>query len=319
MTTTKKDKPKHLGRGLASLLGPITSGPAKHDNTPSATSAASKSLAESEFHVSMRHLSLDSIQPNPYQPRSSYNQSDLEDLAASIKSSGLLQPIIVRPDGPAYQLIVGQRRLLAARLAKLQTIPAIVRPATEEQMLELALVENIHRSDLNPIERGTAYKNYIETFSLTQTEAAQRLGENRSVVANYLRLLELPQHIREMLTDGRLTMGHARAILALPTDQLRRQLANRALAGRLNVREVERLVRKYLAGADKPLRKPATKPPHIADLENRLTAHLATKVTVETRKKGRQGRIIIEFYSLDDFDRLTETLGLTVGEQAAEL
>ena len=149
---------------------------------------------------------------------------------------------------------------------------------------------------------------------MTQSEAAQRLGENRSVVANYLRLLDLPEDVKQMLVDGRLSMGHAKAILALPTDELRRKLANRALAGRLSVREVEHLVRKHTTGSAQARPGAGQKPAHILDLENRLTTQLGTKVSIETRKNGQRGKIVIEFYSLDEFDRIIDGLGLTCEE-----
>jgi len=177
------------------------------------------------------------------------------------------------------------------------------------------LVENIHRVDLNPIERAKAYRDYLNTFSITQTEASERLGEDRSVVANYLRLLDLPQEIKQMLVEGKLAMGHARAILALPTDEMRRKLANRAMAGRLSVREVEKLVRRYLAGTGKENKNARSKPPHIIDLERKLAEQLSTKVNVETRKNGQRGKIIIEFYSLDEFDGIIDRLGLTYQEE----
>jgi ParB family chromosome partitioning protein len=177
-------------------------------------------------------------------------------------------------------------------------------------MLELALVENIHRTNLNPIERAKAYQNYLSTFSLTQAEAAERLGEDRSVIANYLRLLDLPDEIKQMLAEGQLSMGHARAILALPTDELRRKLANRALAGNLSVREVERLVRKYLTGTGQAKSTVRSKPAHILDMESKLSSQLGTRVSIETRKNGQRGKVVIEFYSLDEFDRITERIGL---------
>jgi ParB family chromosome partitioning protein len=177
------------------------------------------------------------------------------------------------------------------------------------------LVENIHRTDLNAIERAKAYQNYLSGFSLTQAEAATRLGQDRSVISNYLRLLDLPDEIKQMLINGQLNMGHARAILALPTDDLRRKLANRAMAGRLSVRDVERLVRKYLTGVDQPRKTVSSKPPHILDLESRLGSRLGTRVCIETRKNGQRGRIVIEFCSLDEFDRITESIGLTALER----
>ena len=243
-----------------------------------------------------------------------WDEQELEELAASIKANGIIQPVIVRPVGEAFELITGERRVRAAKIAGLDTVPAIVRHATDEEMLELALVENIHRTNLNPMERAEAYQRYVSEFSLTQSEAAQRLGEDRSVVANYLRLLDLPADIKRMLVDEQLSMGHAKAILALPTDERRRKLANRAMAGRLSVREVERLVRKYTTGSTAARGAASSKPAHIADLETRLTGQLGTKVVIETRKNGQRGKIVIEFYSLDEFERIIDGLGLTCEE-----
>jgi len=311
MTTTKSRKAKHLGRGLASLLGPITTEADSTNQPVTITSIEANLPQEKTLQEPLHQIPVESIKPNRYQPRIGWDSEKLEELAASIKSNGLIQPILVRPLGNEFELIAGERRLRAAKLAELKTIPAIVRKASDEQLLEIALIENIQRSDLNPIERAQGYKNYIETFSLTQTEAAERLGENRTVITNHLRILELPEQVKQMLIDGRLSMGHARAILALPTEPLRRKLANRALAGRLSVREVEKLVRKYLTSSEKSAKTAHNKPPHIYDLEDKLTNLLRTKVAIETTKNGQRGRIIIEFYSLDEFDQITERLGLT--------
>ncbi|MBN1805149.1 MAG: ParB/RepB/Spo0J family partition protein [Sedimentisphaerales bacterium] len=307
---SKKEKARHLGRGLQSLLSPITSmTEEKYDHFPSQQTDANFP-DDKELQDSLRELDLKSITPNPYQPRQVWDDQDLSDLAESIRANGIIQPIVVRPSGSKFQLIAGERRFRAAHLAALETIPAIVRNASDKELLEWSLVENIHRVGLNPIERATAYQDYISTFSLTQSQAAERLGEDRSVVSNYLRLLDLPQEIRQMLTDGQLSMGHARAILALPTDELRRKLANRALTGRLSVREVERLVRKYITSTNQSKSTIRTKPPHILDLERKLSSQLSTKVNIDTRKNGQRGRIIIEFYSLDEFDNITERMGL---------
>ena len=315
MIVQKKEKPRHLGRGLQSLLGPITI-PEIEANQPIPIVTISSNISiDKDLHSSMREISLDSILPNRYQPRTVWDQQELSDLAHSIQANGVIQPIIVRPVGAKFELIAGERRFRAAQLAELTTIPAIIRQATDEQLLEMALVENIHRTNLNPIERASAYQNYISTFSLTQDQAAQRLGEDRSVVANYLRLLDLPEEVRQMLIDGQLTMGHARAILALPSDELRRKLANRAMAGRLSVREVERLVRRYLSSTGQAKTSARSKPAHILDLENKLTSHLGTRVGIETRKNGQRGKIVIEFYSLDEFDRITEKIGLASIEE----
>ncbi|MHC4693354.1 MAG: ParB/RepB/Spo0J family partition protein [Planctomycetota bacterium] len=316
MAIRKKEKQKHLGRGLESLLGPITSARQAYANRKKPDEPTDAIFPpDKELQESLREISIDSISPNPYQARTVWDQEELEELAESIKANGVIQPIIVRAATGGYELIAGERRFRASKLASLKTIPALVRQATDQQLLELALIENIHRVDLNPIERAKCYQSYLTTFSLTQTEAAQRLGEDRSVIANYMRLLDLPNEIKQMLAKRQLTMGHARAIIALPTDEIRRKLANRAMAGRLSVREVERLVRKYLTGTAETNKTEIPKPPHITDLEGKLCTQLGTKVTIETRKKGNRGKIIIEFHSLDEFDRIAEKIGLETVEK----
>jgi ParB family chromosome partitioning protein len=240
-----------------------------------------------------------------------WNEEELNELAESIRQNGILQPVVVRPVADdRYEIIAGERRFRAAQLAGLSDIPVMIRQANDRQMLELALVENIHRADLNPVERAMAYQNYITTFNISQTDAAERLGEDRSVVANFLRILELPQEIKDMLVAGTLSMGHARAILALPTEPLRRTLAHKAMAGRLSVREVERFVNKYLDDSKKTAPEKREKATHIVDLEKQLQQILGTKVRIESSRRTHKGRIIIEYYSLDDFERLAETIGL---------
>ena len=315
MIEAKREKPRHLGRGLESLLGPITSlSTDKNESLPEGH-LQPKLPSEKELGASLREIEVDKIRVNPYQARTVFNEEELNDLANSIKSNGVIQPIIVRPAGQGYELIAGERRFRASQIASLRKIPALVRKASDEQMHEWSLIENIHRVDLNPIERARAYREYVNAFSLTQAQAAERLGEDRSVVANYLRLLDLPQEIKDMLAEKKLSMGHARAILALPTDDLRRKLANRAMAGRLSVREVEKLVRRYLTSTGQERQSTRTKAPHIVDLEKRLASQLATKVNIETRKNGQKGKIIIEFYSLDEFDGILERLGLAFAEE----
>ena len=315
MTDRKKEKPRHLGRGLESLLGPIMSVSAPANPAILAVETEPNFPPDKQLRKSLQEIGIAAISPNPYQARTAWNQQELDDLAESIKANGVIQPIIVRRKATGFELIAGERRLRAAQIAGLEQIPAVVRTATDEEMLELALVENIHRSDLNAIERAKAYQNYLNTFSLTQAEAATRLGEDRSVIANYLRLLDLPIEIREMLLQGQLNMGHARAILALPTDELRRKLANRSLAGRLSVREVERLVRKHMTGTEQPRASSRSKPAHILDLESKLTRQLGSKVIIEPRKGGQRGRITIEFHSLNEFDRILESIGLVSMEE----
>ncbi len=315
MADRKREKPKHLGRGLQSLISPIILDGSETEQVLSSPPAVSIFPPDKELRESLQKIDIDSISPNPYQARTVWNEQELSELTESIRANGIIQPILVRPIGTGFQLIAGERRLRAAELASLTSVPALVRRASDEQLQEWALVENIHRVDLNPIERAKAYHEYISTFSLTQAEAAERLGEGRSVIANHIRLLDLPQVIKQMLADGQLSMGHARAILALPTDELRRKLANRAMAGRLSVREVERLVRKYLAGTGQVNTTVRSKPPHILDIENKLSSRLSTKVSIETRKSGQRGKVIIEFYSLDEFDGILERIGLACGEE----
>lgn len=327
MALGKGEKPRHLGRGLEALLGPISTPPApvapqlppveRITPEPRIDPVVVVALPpDKEVADSFRNLPLSSIRVNPYQARTVWNDEDLRELTDSIKANGVVQPVIVRQFQGNYQLIAGERRFRAAEKAGLTTIPAVVREVTDEQLFEWSLVENIHRRDLNPLERAKAYQHYLGAFSLTQSEASERLGEDRSVIANYLRLLDLPDELKQMLADGRLSMGHARAILALPTDELRRKLANRALAGRLSVREVERLVRMHLA--EQPVQKPAprAKAANIVDLEGKLCRHLGTRVSIDTKKSGRSGRITIEFDSLDEFDRITDVLGIASSEEA---
>jgi ParB family transcriptional regulator, chromosome partitioning protein len=316
MDGQKTEKPRHLGRGLESLLGPIMMSTAVEPPIATGGSKPPGLPPDKELRNALVDVPVDVIAPNPYQARSVWNDDDLRELSESIRANGVIQPILVRSFQGGYQLIAGERRLRATKMAGLATIPALVREVVDDEMFEWSLVENIHRRDLNPIERAKAYQRYLNAFSLTQAEAGERLGEDRSVISNYLRLLELHEEIRDMLVDGRLSMGHARAILGLPTDELRRKLANRALAGRLSVREVERLVRKYTTEQKPGGLKEATKLPHIVDLENKLRRQLGTRVAIETRRNGQRGRIVIEFDSLDHFDRITEALGLACGDGA---
>jgi len=298
-----KKKQKHLGKGLQALLGPISMESATDTSIQSEKNNGASQLKE---------ISLSHITPNPHQPRKVWDEGELTQLVDSIKANGVIQPIILRDSEDGYQLIAGERRWRASKIAELKTIPAIVRNATESQMIELALVENIHRSNLNPIERAQAYKLYIEQFNLTQSQAAERLGESRPVVANFIRLLDLPSEIQSMLINSQLSMGHARAILAIPSGDIRKKIANMALAGRLSVREIEKLVKKHLSGKSSGKTVVIETSPHILDLESKLRGELGTKVQIKTNKDGKKGRIVIDFFSLDEFERLTERMGVHI-------
>ncbi len=312
----KTVKTRHLGRGLEALLGP----PMETGSPRLSTSEDVRdgpNLLEPNKLQTVSEIPLTAISPNPQQARKVFDEEKLNELAASIQANGIVQPIVVRRGPAGFQLIAGERRFRASQRIALETIPAFVRDASEEQMLELALVENIHRAELNPLERAKAYKSYIDQFGLTQTEAAKRLGEERSVVSNHLRLLDLPTDLAQFLVDGQLTMGHAKAILSLPTEELRRKLANRALSGRLNVREVERIVRKYTEGKkhEETGRKTSDKAPHIVELEGRLSQQIGSRVRIETKKNGQRGKMVIEFRSLDEFDQVLEKLGVNCHDE----
>ena len=318
----KTSRPRHLGKGLEALLGGavgpgISSAqgnvgsvvPLSPTSVNAAESADENADTRKDYYFEEIDIAL--VSPNPYQVRHTWNEKELEELSQSIIENGIIQPVIVKALEAGYQLIAGERRYRAAKMAGLEKIPAIVRAVSDSQMMEVAIIENIHRSNLNPVERALAYRDYMSRFSMTQAQMGEKLGQDRSVIANYLRLLDLPTEIKDMLADGRLSMGHARAILSLESDELRRKIANRALAGRLSVREVERLVRLYLTDSEQAVAKKKIKSPHILELEDRLKMHLGTKVAIDTKKNGQKGKITIEFNSLDEFDRITERLGLT--------
>ncbi|NQT54051.1 ParB/RepB/Spo0J family partition protein [bacterium] len=247
------------------------------------------------------------IHPNPSQPRQVFDPDSLAELVGSITRNGVLQPILVRRDGDAYELIAGERRWRAAQQAGFTTIPAIVRAATDNESLELALIENIQRRDLNPIEQAYAYKDLIERFGLTQEEAAERLGKKRSSIANILRLLDLPQDIQETVSRGTLSMGHARALLSLPDRAEQRRVAARVARDELSVRQTERLVSQQLRSTTKTQTQDTTKPPHVLDLEAKLRHALGTRVSIFHAKTDR-GKIQIDFFSDDDFQRILGVL-----------
>jgi ParB family chromosome partitioning protein len=247
-------------------------------------------------------LSLGRIIPNRYQPRKIFRQEELSELAVSLKAKGAIQPIIVRKvDGEKYELVAGERRWRAAQMAGLSTLPAWVREVPEEELLDWALIENLHREDLNPVETAQAYRRLLTERGLTQEQVADRVGQERSTVANFLRLLSLPMEIQEDLAEGRLSMGHAKAILSAGGPDAQLMLWRRITSEKLSVRQAE--------GASRPSSKtesPARKPPEVTDLEGRLSRSLGTRVRIQPRGKG--GKIIVEFYSLEELDRLIDRL-----------
>jgi ParB family transcriptional regulator, chromosome partitioning protein len=255
--------------------------------------------------TTVQEISLAELEMNPFQPRRHFNQAALEELAATIREHGVLTPVVVRRGPKGLQVIAGERRIRAARLAGLTRIPAVVKDASDSQALEMALVENLQREDLNPLESAEAYQRLIEEFKLTQEEVAGRLGRDRSSVTNALRLLKLPRRIQEDLATGMLSEGHARAILGLekPADQLK---ARDVVVKRgLTVRETEALVRR-LRGGSPARRRLESQDPNLAAIEDQLRAVLGTKVHIV--RDGKGGTLQINFFSSDDLTRIVEAI-----------
>jgi len=256
-------------------------------------------------------LPVEEIEANPDQPRTRFVDASLEELAASISEHGVLQPIVVRRlSGGGHRLIAGERRLRAARLAELECVPCIVREMDDEKALEVALVENLQREDLNPIDEAHGYETLMEMSGLSQSEIAGRVGKDRSTVANALRLLDLPLLVREMITAGELSAGHGRALLAVSPQGDLEALARKAAAKGLSVREVEALARRGRKRRKTARRRPTTDPV-IRDLEERLQRLFGTLVRIE--RMGNEGTIRIEYYSQEDLERVLELL-LSLGE-----
>jgi ParB family chromosome partitioning protein len=272
---------KALGRGLSALL--------------------SDSLAQGD---ELLEVDIELIEPNPHQPRLNFDEKKLDELAQSIQANGLVQPILLRrlPHGN-YQIVAGERRWRAAQRAGIQRINAVVREIPDARLLELALIENIQREELNPIEEAHAYQRLIRDFKMTQDEMALRVGKDRSSVANHLRLLKLPVTIQKMLEDGSLTAGHARALLALETEQLQLKMANEIVNGHLSVRDTERAVKRASSGSK--IRENSTALRNDANIraaELKMKRFLGTQVKIQLSQNG--GKIEIEFSSLGELDRI---------------
>ena len=273
-----------LGRGLDALIGGRPSPPA---------------LPEPE--VAATEIALDSIDRNPAQPRRVFDRNELDALAASIREHGVLQPIVVTRIGARFRLIAGERRVQAARLAGLERVPAVFRDNDRHSPLELALIENLQRSDLNAIEEAHAYRALIEDHSLTQDDIATRVGRKQSTISNTLRLLSAPQELQDAVVDGLISEGHLRALLALDGEQAKLVL-RQVITNRLNVRQTEALARRLASGP----RRRRQHDPDTARAEGELRAALGTKVQIRRGRRG--GRITIDFYSVEEFERLHELL-----------
>lgn len=293
--TNNKQKKSGLGRGLESLFYQVEEEPLDTEK--------------------VEELTISEIRANPYQPRKTFDQTALQELADSIKQSGVFQPIIVRKSTiKGYELIAGERRLRASKLAGKKTIPAIVRQLDDTQMIEIAIVENLQREDLSTLEEAQAYNMMMEKLNLTQDQVAEKMGKSRPYIANYLRLLSLPEQVKKYVNDGKLSMGQARTLLALKDKQDMIQLAQQVVEQQLTVRQIEEIVQQKNE-AQKPVikpkatsNKPIVKPAYITAVEERMQEYFGTTATVH--QKGDKGKIEIEFLSQSDFIRILDLLNI---------
>ncbi len=271
-----------------------------------------KKQSEELAPLGFQLVEIKKIQPNPDQPRQTFSEESILELAESIKEKGILQPVIVSKNADGFILICGERRLRAATICGLDKIPAIVNDLAPQEFLEWGLIENIQREDLNPLEEARAYQKLMEQNALSQDQVAKRVGKNRVTVANMVRLLRLPEPVREMLALGSLSSGHARALLGLLTPEHQRQLAKRIVEENLSVRQVEAIVGRSAAHR-RSAKVARNLSPEIIDLESQLTKWFGTQVKIFPRKNKNQGRLEIQYFSLDDLDRILEKAGLPKG------
>jgi ParB family chromosome partitioning protein len=285
-----KRKKMALGKGLAALIPDMET---EHEN-------------KKDYFYCDTHL----IRPNRFQPRRRFTDEDLAELSESIKSQGILQPLLVRQDKTGYELITGERRLRAAKRAGLTQVPVLIKRVNDDKLLEMAIVENIQREDLNPIEEAEAYHRLITQLKLTQDQASARVGKSRSAVANFLRLRQLPDQIKADITDGTLSMGHARALLGAETSAQQLAAWRSVISKKLSVRETEALIKRLKAEKRKHrVSENRSEQIHLSRLAEDLSRHFGTKIMI--KKHGQKGKVVIEFYSNDDLDRLIHRLRQT--------
>ena len=284
---------KALGKGINALIPDFEMGvPESHENGPAKNT----------------ELLIDEISPNRFQPRKYFDDDKLEELVTSIRDNGVLQPIVVQKVEAGYKLVVGERRWRASKKAGLKKIPAVIREVTEAQALELAIIENIHRQDLNPLEEADAYARLADEFALTQEMIAKRVGKSRTAVANTLRLLKLSRNIKEDLISGKISMGHARALLGLDNAGQMEALRKEIFKQDLTVRQIEsRVSRLKQSVSKKPVSLVSKKNIFIKDLEKEFERRLGTKVDIKPAKKG--GKLVVTYYSDDDLDRIKDLIG----------
>jgi ParB family chromosome partitioning protein len=285
--SSKKHKKVALGRGLDALLPEI------------------EGVGDSSREYFQ--CDIEQIRPNRYQPRLRFADTELEELSRSIKEQGVLQPLIVRKDKNGYELAMGERRLRAAKMAGLQQVPVVLKNISDSDLLEMSIVENVQREDLNPMEEAEAYHRLIAEFDLTQDKVATRVGKSRSAVANFLRLRQLPEQIQTSLRDGSLSMGHARTILGADSSAQQRAIWRTVVSKKLSVRETELLIKRLKAEKKKPKKSPSdSKEIYFSDVADNLSRYFGTRVQIKYR--GKRGKVEIEFYSNEDLDRLIRLL-----------
>ncbi len=289
------DKRKVLGRGLDSLL------PAARATATAAVAAPVQPTGDL-----VRELPIDQIDQNPYQTRTHWNEAALNELASSIRVSGVLQPVTVRSNNGRFQLITGERRWRASQIAGKTTVPAIVRQVSNEQAMEMTIIENLQREDLNPMEQAHAYERLSQEFSLTQEQMAQRTGKERSSVANFMRLLKLPQEIQKMVEGDKLSFGHAKALMPLESPEVMNRLAQRVVTLSMSVRQTEGAVANLLNPPEKKEVAERHVDPNVREVEREMERSLGVRVRIEDRKG--KGKIVLEYKSLEDFDRVVEML-----------
>ena len=286
-----------LGRGLGALIREPEPTPVLESQTPAPVATvggAAAAPAREPAHHGPQEIDIDLVEPSPYQPRTRFREEALDELARSIKASGIIQPIVVRPIGDRFQLIAGERRWRAAQRAGLTKASAIVRQVSDEVALEMTLVENIQREDLNPIEAARAFERLMAEFQLTQESVAERTGKDRATVANAVRLLKLEPIMQDWIEEGKLSAGHGRALLAVGDPQLRMRYAQRAARGGLTVRQIERLASRHARG-----RKEKAEIHVVANIRealDELQRHLGTKILLRQRTKLRPGQLVLEYY-----------------------
>lgn len=301
-----------LGRGLGALIRePEPAQPAQQISQPgtvassSGSAAAAAATARDSAH-GPQEIDIDLVEPSPYQPRTRFREEALDELARSIQASGIIQPIVVRPVGNRYQLIAGERRWRAAQRAGLRRVAAIVRQVADELALEMTLVENIQREDLNAMEAARAFERLMDEFQTTQEAVAERTGKDRATVANAIRLLKLEPTIQDWIEEGKLTAGHGRALLAVLDPQLRMRYAQRASRGGLTVRQIERLASRRARGNKEKVETRVD--PNVREALEELQRHLGTKILLRERTKIRPGQLVLEYYDDNQLMGLYERL-----------